>query len=271
MKKQKGPNINIILPVLRVEIRNPPKPGWSPRSGAVILDIHELHIIPGEKDDDQPTTRFADTQDAFAGDAYTPTVSKDTTVLVSVGWQRLVVAYALVGEKKAQAILSLGSLASSALPSDIPSGLKIGSPSPRNLPDIYPQPRAVVSKSTPRQSTSSPSLSTTAVAIDIPSVHVILSKPELDGLQLWADDLSQLMERLLNPKARTADSDAKTDPSLIGSRFFNKARRSQDSGTNSAASTVSAPKTDAQSETIVKVTVSEGMKKLQLRVYQIFI
>ena len=96
------------------------------------------------------------------------------------------------------------------------------------------------------------------MTVDVPSIYVQLCKPVLDGLQLWADDLSQMIEKSMASSPSPGDSgNSSKDPSLIGSRFFAKTRRSQDSGTDSA-SVVSAQRTNANTETIVKLYVSDG-------------
>ena len=74
---------------------------------------------------------------------------------------------------------------------------------------------------------------------------------------LWADDLSQMLEKCTRSATSSEKGDSR-DASLIGSRFFAKTRRSQDSGTDSA-SVVSAQRTNANTETILKIFVADGM------------
>ncbi|KAI0345175.1 hypothetical protein BDW22DRAFT_1370943 [Trametopsis cervina] len=256
--------VSVALPVLRIEIRNPPPPQRPSRSGALILDIHDIRLSPGaqETSSTQGTARFAD-EDILPAGMYHSPATRNATQLLSASWQRLTFAYQAVDQGKAQIILSLGSLSLDAGSTSHPEGIAIGSP-PRasNVPQARPQ--IIITKTDARQSLTN--LTTTALSVDIPSVHVHLRKGELDGLQQWADDLSQLAERALNPSAfyAKADFENTSDPSLIGSRFFNKTRRSQGSGTDSAASTVVPGSTSAGGETNVKVSISEVAVTLAL-------
>jgi len=84
----------------------------------------------------------------------------------------------------------------------------------------------------------------------VPSVHVVVSKESLDGLQYLIDDASQCLEKFSQRTSKTGTT--KNDStSLIGSRFFSKSRGS--SGSASAISTF-----DDSKETVLKVVVSEG-------------
>lgn len=100
-------------------------------------------------------------------------------------------------------------------------------------------------------------LSTTAVALEIPSVHCELSKASFDGLQLWADDLSRLSEKAFNPPISPKGDGASQSSTILGSRYFARGT-SQSSGLNTP-STFTRPRGPPSSETIVKVAVSEGI------------
>jgi autophagy-related protein 2 len=86
-------------------------------------------------------------------------------------------------------------------------------------------------------------------------INVVLEKPVFDGLQIWADSVTQAVT------AVTEDTETEVaqsrNPSLIGSRFFARSRRvgSRGSDESSFGTTATTP---IQSETAVKVIVAEG-------------
>jgi autophagy-related protein 2 len=94
--------------------------------------------------------------------------------------------------------------------------------------------------------------STFAFTVDIPSVHIDLSKPTLDGLQYWADDAAQLIERTFGGHTETEEAESR-DTSLIGSRFFAKSRHS------GSEIRLNAGPSQGYSETVVKIAISEGL------------
>lgn len=240
--------------MIRIELRTSPHPPDSQRSGAVVLDIHDLRLYPGGPPHlhNKHTARFAGTEDTGGF----PSIRQDVDATLLFGeCERLVLAYSLVGEAKANALFSLG-FSTSGQGQEPPQHNWTGSPSSTSHTTTRLRPQLTISRSS-NSSASTAVLTTTTVTMDVPSVYVQLSKPVLDGLQLWADDLSQIIERCLSPNSSDSDGNGSKDPSLIGSRFFAKTRRSQDSGTDSA-SVVSAQRTSANTETIVKVVVADG-------------
>lgn len=254
--------------MLRVEVRTPPPPKFTVRSGVIVLDIHDLRLTPGDQAPPQSTTsaRFAETEDPLLAEAFSSPTSSDTSTLLSASWQRLTFACQSSGASKAQMILSLGPLPLEVQSRSREDGIAIGSPVSRAAGVQQARPQFMITKTVTSSVAALPTLSTTVVTVDIPSVHVHIGKKEIDNLQLWADDISQLIERALNPHgsgpaARDADAD------LIGSRFFNKTRHSQGSGTDSAASTVTARRAGSNEETNVKVAISEGSIILTLMLY----
>jgi autophagy-related protein 2 len=63
-----------------------------------------------------------------------------------------------------------------------------------------------------------------ALSIDIPSIHVDLSKSHFDGLQYFADDVAQFLERMsADTNVGEPDNDSR-ETNLIGSLFFAKSR-----------------------------------------------
>lgn len=234
------------IPVVRLEVRAAPRVAQQPRSGAVIVDIHDLSLSSGAQSDAVDRgPRFAD-----AENFETSQTIEDVEMgnLVSARCRRLVFAYSLVGESRAKALLSLGPL--SARPD--PDAPLIGSPSaPTNIRPS-PRPCVTVSQGAPVSSAEQREVTSLVLTVDIPSVFVKASKDIADGLQLWADDVSRLVETAFGSQPSSADSSR--DPSLIGSRFFSKSRRS----TSDSISTVNVQRSEATMETIIKVAVGEG-------------
>jgi len=99
-----------------------------------------------------------------------------------------------------------------------------------------------------RSHTSSSSI--TALNIEAPSVHVVVSKESLDGLQYLIDDVTQCLE-IFSQHTTKAGSIENSSTSLIGSRFFSKSRSSSGS-----ASVISA--CDEIKGNVLRIIVSEG-------------
>ncbi|KAH9854243.1 hypothetical protein C2E23DRAFT_754086 [Lenzites betulinus] len=263
--KGSGMAISVNFPAIRVEIRVPPPPQRQPRSGAVILDIHGLCLTPGRNPErgGVPTARFGPTDDPFGAEPSIRSRPNDNVILGAT-WKRVIVAHSLVGETKARAILSLGPL--NLQDNTQESLFGVGTPPSHDLPVNRLQPQVVVSRAAVAPHMTS-SVSSVAISLDIPSVHVELSKALFDGLQFWADDLAQLTEIAF---AERPDSDADTqragsaDSSMIGSRYFartNTSSSAPDSGVTSLAGTIKAQQ-EPRSETAVKVMVTEAVIRL---------
>lgn len=131
-------------------------------------------------------------------------------------------------ESKARGILSIGAFHQEA--DEGPSPL---------IPRLYLR----SSEST----TSEPK--TTTVEVLIPFVGVDIGKPALDSLQLWADDVTQWMERALGDDRAPADSRA---TSIIGSRYF-------EHRTASVVESEASGRQEQRSEFAIKLVVSEGV------------
>ncbi|CDO68278.1 hypothetical protein BN946_scf184799.g5 [Trametes cinnabarina] len=235
-------NISINIPVVRVEVRVPPPAHRSPRSGA------------------RPTSaRFGTSEDVYGGETGHYTSRQGRHTLLGATWRRIVVAHSLAGESKARAILSMGPLGTRGI--DQKSSLGIGTPPGRDVPSESLLPRLVITRS-PVIADSLITVNSTAISLEIPSVYVALSKPILDGLQLWADDLTQCMEAAFSEPALSDGGTEKAGSgasSLIGSRYF--ARTSSlgsatDSGATSLAGTVK-PRPETRGETAVKISTTE--------------
>ncbi|KAH9935004.1 uncharacterized protein B0H18DRAFT_1082721 [Fomitopsis serialis] len=242
-----GPSISVKFPVVRVQIRDTP-PSCPPRSGALILDLHDLHVSPNKPaEKNRPLlARFASPDRAGTGPDER-TMGDATNTLLYAQWHRVVVAYSPVSSSKASEFFPFeGTMSPDASVVDTVS-----------RPSMQVRRSSVASAHDP--STEVRSL---VFAIDIPSLHVELSKPTLDGLQLWADDLARLMDSafgepaVLDTDTERADS---RDSSMIGSRFFAKSRSaSSQAGSGSLASRPQ----ETSNETAMKVTIGEGTVRL---------
>lgn len=218
--------------MIRTQIRCPPPGEYSRRSGAFVIDLHGIKL----SNTDVWTRHHA----RFTNNDPVEPVAATETFVFGAEFTRLVIACSPVHEKSAVSIFSMGSLdlhpdALDAVPRFEPSTL---------APPLRPRLKGTRSKP---NTTGTPSIM--ALSVDIPSIHVDITKPILDSLQYWADDVAQLFDSLGDGKA--AEKDASRDASLIGSRFFTKSR----SGSRSA---LSANNDDMHYETVIKITVSEG-------------
>lgn len=230
--------------MIRLQVSCPPPPGASPRSGAIIVDLHDVQLGDGA-----PRKKLAA---RFASDPVAPANAVDGSALATIQLGRLLVASSPVGERLATAILSLGPLGSAAdFADDVPGHAEFGPAMSQSSPL---NPRITVTQSKSRTHHADPFASAAnvlALTIDIPSIHADVSKKMADALQYWADDVAQLLERTFGPGS---DSDTERadsrDASLIGSRYFAKSS----SGSGSAVSTSH----QRSGETVVKVAITEG-------------
>jgi autophagy-related protein 2 len=225
--------------MLRVQVRCPSPPSLPRRSGALILDVQEICMTNA---DQTPSLRFVDSR------------ARSDRYLIEC--RRIVVACSKVTENKAVAVLSAGPLAQAEV-----SGQSQSYPKPAfsdaRTPTPALSPRFVVSKGTTGSRPSDDPQPTLRLNIVVPSLHIILSKPLLDCLQYWADDVAQLLEGTLNRDSDTEQQETK-DESLIGSRFFAKSLRSKTSGSGSG----SIVKNNNEGNCVVDANISEGFGPL---------
>ncbi len=174
--------------MVRLQIRCPPLAGNAPRSGPLILDIHDISVSNAPP---PQTTRFEG--DSINGDS-----------LASVELRRLVVSTACPTDTKAKAVLSLGPLTGE-------EGL-LSSGSSLN-PMI-----SIINRTSGK----------TSVAVSMPSLYVNLTKPALDALQYAIDDASQLIEVTFGSDRAPGEGPDSREASIIGSRFFAKSRSGSD-------------------------------------------
>ncbi|KAL0946599.1 hypothetical protein HGRIS_012798 [Hohenbuehelia grisea] len=241
-RKQKGlvPSgntleVKVSLAFVRVQVRCPSQPDRPQRSGALVLDLHGIDIST-------PTQRERSARFQQA-DARQEAAQKDAALFVS--FTRILLSSSLAGSRKAVAFISIGPLAEVDRSSN-------------EWDDHFVEPlKPVLSLFKP--SSPSENLVTTAMTVDVPSVHVVVSKDLLDGLQYWADDISQFVDSAFGGKDTQGDGADGRDASMIGSRFFAKSRSG--SGTGSGLTVGRSP---SQNETIVKVLVSEAQVRVLL-------
>ncbi|KAI0636957.1 hypothetical protein C8Q77DRAFT_1095313 [Trametes polyzona] len=260
--------VSVKFPAVRIEIRLPPPVLRQPRSGALIVDVHDLCLTPGGAPErgDSKSTRFGTAENLFGVGPTPRTASQDDNIVLGATWKRIVIAHSLVRENTARAILSLGPLAVQDKDQSSYFGVGTSPTLAHDHPGSALQPQLIVSRTAAAPS-ADPAVSTTAVSLDIPSIHIELSKPLLDGLQLWADDLTQLMEAAFAERSGSETDTQKAgsgESSLIGSRYFARTDTSgsaPDSGVTSLANTIKV-RQEPRSETAVKVMITEVVARL---------
>ncbi|KAG6837307.1 hypothetical protein H0H93_011909 [Arthromyces matolae] len=197
----KSPKSNTIMSIsftmIRVQVRCPSPAEHYTRSKALFVDLHDviLSTMP------EPSMKRAH----FAREADEVTLTSHGDFLAQAKVQRMVAAYCSSSDSTAQTFVSVGSL---ALDEDAPFSQHI-------LPSLVP--RVIVNRSATLSDASSEVVS---LNIEIPSVIVDISKPILDGLQYWADDIARCVDypsseddpvqkvafiRLLLPRTETND------------------------------------------------------------------
>lgn len=162
-------------------------------------------------------------------------------------------AHSLAGEGKAYLLVSLSPLSHVPISPGITT-TRFGGMSPTSEDQGFSSSaiNICINKATSKSRQQKPG--TLVITADIPSVHVNLDKSLVDGLQYWVDDVSQLVERTFGDKAKDSASERgiSRNSSLLGSHFF-----AQSSG-GSEAEFSPRPAGEAASETVVKLSVSEG-------------
>ena len=242
--------------MVRVEVRCPQPPRFpGSRSGSLVLDLHNIHLSPGglSGDGPAPRARFAGLDASRDASQFASQRAPRSLFLLEIG--RIVVAHSLVSEGKAYVLVSLSSLS----PVPIPPGV-VATGFGRISPTSGDQglTSSAVSMSISRTTSKYPQQQkpgALVVATDVQSVYVNLNKPLLDGLQYWVDDVSQLTERTFGDRPRDSASERglSRNSSLLGSHFF-----AQSSG-GSEAEFPPKPAGEGASETVVKLSVSEGL------------
>ena len=183
--------------MIRIELRcSPPSRHSSSRSGILVADLHRLGFI------------FGDYSDARNARFITPPVqshadSSSSIPLLRVQCGNTLFAFCPVGETVASTIATITSLddfhGQEAMDSDSLAGTPL-------------EPRMSVLKIV-HASSSTPM---TMLDVNIPSIYIDLAKEALDGLLVWADDATQLMERMAGSQdvEITRPSTSVGDPSV---------------------------------------------------------
>jgi len=171
--------------------------------------------------------------------------------VLTAEWRTLLLACSSAGAETARGFCSIGPL-SSAADNEVPTSHDHIRFQEDTLPSVK------LSKKTPvpsgRQSGRS---AVVIVEIDIPSILLNLSKQIFDSLQLWIDDVSQLLERTTAASGEVAQENLSRNPSLVGSRFFSASKQ----GSVEIAVDELSTGYKSSTESIVKVTISEGQKR----------
>lgn len=209
------------------------------------MDIHDVQMCNKPLDQEPPTIRFGDGSETRNRSVRTPPGQ-----LWSGRIGGIVLAYT-PGESKAYAFVSLGSLPETDNMYPGQASLLLSERVPDSLPIRFQLTQLASSKST------SSSTNRASIIINVPLVNVVLEKLVFDGLQIWADSVTQAIEQLTDADGTDTEIAQSRNPSLIGSRFFAKSRRvgSRGSDESSFGTKASTPK---QSETAVKVIIAEG-------------
>lgn len=163
----------------------------------------------------------------------------------SLEMQRVIIAYASLGQSKAETILSLGPII----------GIEVegAQRDDDNLPPLIP---LVLFRDSASQDLAAQTKST-AILARVPSLHVVVNKACLDGLQLWTDDISQWADKLSSGRASGSSTHAQVSrtTSLIGSRYFVQRTESGVTESDIAGTAVSG---SPKGELVLKASLSEG-------------
>jgi autophagy-related protein 2 len=185
------------LAAIRVEARTPSPSSFTQRSGAIVLDIHSINITNTPAP--SQGLRFAEVVDSPSS-----ANGKQEKLLAMVSVQRVCLGYSPNSSSKAAVFTSLGALAS----------------------ERYDHDSQLLSTNVEIRS----GVKSSAAIIRIPGVFVDLNKETLDGLQFWADDAQQLVERALSHSRSHSNSAYHSrSGSMIGSRYFTQSQSGGDS------------------------------------------
>ncbi|KAK7054763.1 autophagy-related protein 2 [Paramarasmius palmivorus] len=223
--------VKVTIPMIRVQARCPPAPGKQPRSGALVVDLHDINLSMGEKSSGPKGTSFGQKTQAHA---------LEGNVALSTEFGRILVSLARSGSEIAIGILSLGPL----LRSDSVEGSQI------LAEEIKPQ--VALTQSIPRKTDASV---TSTLNLILPSVIANVSKEIVDGLQYWADDVSQTLQNSFD-NGKQADFGSR-DTSIIGSKYFVASRAGSGDGSTFEAN-------EKKDDVAVKVVIHETFIRILL-------
>ncbi|OCB84207.1 hypothetical protein A7U60_g8883 [Sanghuangporus baumii] len=245
-KSKSAVHFDVSVPLLRLEIRVPPPQNRQPRSGLLLLDLHAAHFSrstsrspPGSR-----VPRFATRREGNDGlEDWFNTGFRSQPV--SLEMHRVIIAYAALGQSSAKTVLSLGPISDSES-----EGIRSDDKHSRLLPLIFFRDSETSGATTPQTKSN-------ALVARIPSLHAVVNKGSSDGLQLWVDDLTQCIERLMSGARSGASTCAQVSrtSSLIGSRYFISRTGS---GSTESEMAGGAPSGAAKSELVIKVCLTEA-------------
>ncbi|KAH7913725.1 hypothetical protein BJ138DRAFT_1124124 [Hygrophoropsis aurantiaca] len=242
----------LFLPMIRIEIRSPPPPLRTPRSGSLVLDLHNIHVSNKPFEKAKPVLRFSDASSSTPR----PRDGSADNELLNAQCQNIALAYSSYDSTKATVFLTFGPL---PIGGEAASALLSTEHHQSSLPLCFTVTQSSVQ--TPDRSNTTK----TAVIVVDPLLNAVLPKFIFDGLQQWADDVSQAIERSLNKVGETeTDRALSRDPSLIGSRFFAKSRRVGSRNSDESGLCTPTGHSRPQSETVVKLTVTEAFIRVLL-------
>ncbi|KAI6160026.1 putative peripheral membrane protein [Pisolithus thermaeus] len=169
-----APTLNLCLscPMIRTEVRCTPLPGRRPRSGCLLLDIHEIWVHNNPVSS-KPSIRFSESLQPL----------RRPNGMCSVQAQEILIAYAPVDDARAKTLVILGYMPESA-----------GNVHTNVLPVHLLLARTNVSS---REGGTLPSR--LSLTVNVPLIDMILEKEIFDGLQCWVDDVAQLFDRCMKP------------------------------------------------------------------------
>lgn len=236
----------MLIPLFRVEVRVPVPRNRKPRSGALLLDIHSVSLsnYAQKSINEGPGTRFV--EHGFERNNFEDWFSDaDNPMPASFEMSRIVVAYADRNDSKATTIVSLGQLNEQDDDAD-----------QEDIGFSPMKPMILFRKATSNNDTHFHPQSSALLA-RFPSMHIVIDKMLLDGIQIWADDLSQWMERFNSRSASGTSTRAEVSrtTSLIGSRYF--IQRSESTSTEDGENCELSPGVK-NSEFVLQTLLSEG-------------
>lgn len=248
-----GLSLNLSCPMIRVEVRCLSPAGQLPRSGCLLIDIHDI-LASNNPVSSKPSIRFSEGLQSL------PRTTIDhgwQNAICSVQLQEVLIAYAPVGATLAKTLIVLGYMPASA--GDLHTNTLLATDA---CVDVIPVclllSRANISSREGGTYPSRPSLT-----VDIPLIDVMLEKESLDGLQYWVDDVAQLFDHCMSGADSAKEAIVSQSPSLIGSRFFARSRHGCSRRSSEDDSTGDRPHT-VSGEIVVRVNVTEALLRILL-------
>lgn len=245
-------DFGLSFPMIRMEVRCIPPPGRPPRSGCLLIDIHDI-LVYNNPVSSKPSIRFSESVQSLPR----PAVNYGRqNRICSVQAQEILMAYAPVDDTRARTVVLLGYMPENAADANTSTLLAT-----EGTLDVLPVHLllARTNVSTCEDGTFSSRLSLT---VNVPLINMMLEKEIFDGLQCWVDDVTQLFDRCVSGSDNAKENIPSQNPSLVGSRFFSKSRRgSSRSSEDDSPSDI--PRTDG-GDVVVGVNVTEALLRILL-------